>query len=702
MDQNEKKKKKKQLPMRLNVLFLTVFILFSALILRLGIVQIVEGDMYEQQTEETENIVTKSDTPRGKIFDEMGNIIVDNSPVFNLTYTALQTDSHAKKLEIAEKLAKMIDKDTSKITERDKKDFYIITRGQQTLVDQKFTAQELEEIKSKHEEVKDADREIYTLLLERITEKDLAEIADNELEILAIKREMDRGFALSPQVIKEDLNKKEIAVISENLSELSGIDIHADAARISPYEDSVAAIIGTTKQIPKEQQDFYAVRGYDLNDYVGTSGLELQYETLLNGVKEKKKYITNKSGEPISEPEILAGESGKDLVLTLNMQFQQQLEQAVEQEILKFRGAGVDSAYAVVLDARTGGVLAMVGKKYEGGTFKNEMYGTYLYAFRPGSSIKGATILTGYEHEVLSTGEVIYDRPLHFGGTTIKKSYGGRSLGHINDIKALERSSNIYMDYIGMRIAGFDFDRYQCTIQNCTSETNLEIAINKMRSSFQQFGLGAPTGLDLPYESIGYNSGKPNAIGHPMDFSIGQFDTYTPMQLAQYASTIANNGYRLQVHLLKEVRESRPDEELGKLLYRFEPTVLNQIKVDQKYIDRVKQGFYQVTHGSQGTATALRSYPVAGKTGTAQEEKNGRPVVNEVFIGYSPYDNPEISFSIMVPKMHTEVPVNRTIAEHVLKIYENLKTTPYEVNSGIDNKETQKIEEVEETGEELQ
>jgi penicillin-binding protein A len=700
MDQNEKNKKKKQLPMRLNVLFLAVFVLFSALILRLGIVQIVEGDMYEQQTEETENIVTKSDTPRGKIFDEMGNIIVDNSPVFNLTYTALQTDSHTKKLEVAEKLAKLIDKDTSKITERDKKDFYIITRGQQTLVDQKFTAQELQEIKKKHEDVKDSDKEIYKLLLDRITEEDLAQIANNELEVLAIKREMDRGFALSPQVIKEDLNKNEIAVVSENLSELDGIDIHADAARISPYENSVAAIIGSTKQIPKEKQDFYSVRGYDLNDYVGTSGLELQYEEILNGVKEKKKYITDKSGEPMSEPEILSGESGKDLVLTLNMEFQQRLEKAVEEEILKFRSAGVDSAYAVILDSRTGGILAMVGKKYDGGEFKNEMYGNYLYAFRPGSSIKGATILTGYEHDVLSTGEVIYDRPLQFAGDIIKSSYGKKTLGHINDIKALERSSNVYMDYIGMRIAGFDFDRYQCTIKNCTSDENLESAINKMRSSFQQFGLGANTGLDLPFESTGYNSGRPDAIGHPMDFSIGQFDTYTPMQLAQYASTIANNGYRLQVHLLKEVRESRPDGELGKLLYRVEPNVLNRIKVDQQYIDRVKQGFYQVTHGSQGTATSLRNYPVAGKTGTAQAEGD---TINEVFIGYSPYDSPEIAFSIMVPYMNAEVPINRTIAEHVLKIHEDLKDTPFEINNGIENnKDAKKIVEVEETTEELQ
>ena len=118
-----KKKKKKQLPLRLNILIFVVFLLFSALILRLGIVQIVYGDDYKREIEKTEEVTVQNSVPRGKIFDRNGQIIVDNQPLYAITYTRTQKTSTEEMLETAEKLAQLIEVNTDKVRERYTKGF---------------------------------------------------------------------------------------------------------------------------------------------------------------------------------------------------------------------------------------------------------------------------------------------------------------------------------------------------------------------------------------------------------------------------------------------------------------------------------------------------------------------------------------------------------------------------------------------------
>ena len=118
---------------------------------------------------------------------------------------------------------------------------------------------------------------------------------------------------------------------------------------------------------------------------------------------------------------------------------------------------------------------------------------------------------------------------------------------------------------------------------------------NKMRYYFRQFGLGVSTGIDLPNESIGQIGRTDNIPGFLLDYAIGQYDTYTPLQLAQYISTIANGGYRMKPQIVQEVREqpNRP-EDVGKVVRSIEPVVLNRVDMDTSYINHVKEGFRRV------------------------------------------------------------------------------------------------------------
>ena len=671
--------KKNHVPIRINALFLSVFFLFSILVLRLGYVQIVKGEEYKRNAYLTENVTTKLDAPRGKMYDSNYNVVVDNEPVFSITYTRTQDADVEERHELAKKLAVMIDKDTKELTERDKKDYFIF-----------LNEKEIESRISKAEEKETPPEELYDLMLEKVTKKDIDSLTGSQLEVLAIKSEMDRGYTLSPQRIKIGATEKEIATISEHLPELEGVDIKPDAERSYPYKDSFRDIFGQVKQIPKSRMDYYTSRGNDRNDLVGTSFLEEQYESLLRGTKTKIKYVTDKTGNPVGDPVEEDGARGSDLVLTVDMSLQREVEKVIEEKLKDaIRGKNaydnkdLDSAYVVMMDPNTGAILSMAAKEYDrkAGKFKDIPFGNIYHSYAMGSTVKGATVLTGLHEGVISPNTVINDAPLTFGDGRPLKSH--ENMGPVDAVEALERSSNVYMWHIAMRLAGYDYSNKRF------NEHKVQEAFEILRNSYSQFGLGVPTGIDLPSEATGYNTGMSNELSQAMFFSIGQFDTYTPMQMAQYVSTIANGGLRMQPHLLKEVREpSKDPNKLGKLLYRFEPNILNKIEMSPQEIEVVQRGFYEVMHGNNGTAAWMfknKDYKPAGKTGTAEIDK-ATGVVNKTLVGYAPYENPEIAFAVVVPNIK-EGNTNSEIAEGALDAYFSMKKEGIPSKPDSENKE---------------
>ncbi|OLO26947.1 penicillin-binding protein [Alkalihalophilus pseudofirmus] len=634
------KKKKNHVPARLNLLFFAVFILFSALILRLGVVQIVQGEDFTRELERTSNVTTRIDAPRGLMYDRYGNIVVDNELELSLTYTQPPRPSEREKLEVAQKLSHLIELETSNITERDMKDFWILTRREQAL--DKVSVDERKSLDNSEE---------YELTLKRITDEDLSEITEEEKKVLAIKREMDRGYALAPQRIKQGITTEEAHSIIEHLAELPGVDILPDATRKYVYENTFKSFFGRTGSIPRESLDFYLSRGYDRSDIVGTSFLELQYEQALRGQKAVVENITSR-GSVVGTAIEKLGQRGNDLVLTVDMELQIGVEDILRREVEGNRGAYLrdPAAYVVMMDPKTGDIYAMAG--YEGNDFDH--FGVVNKSFEMGSTIKGATVLAGLHSGVINPNSIIHDAPIRVGGET-KRSVA--TMGNINSTTALERSSNVYMFHIVMRMAGFNYSSQCCW-------NDLAGSYGDFRSYLNQFGLGVETGIDLPSEGLGVNGGVQQP-GNLLDFAIGQFDTYTPLQLAQYVATIANDGYRMKPQLVKEIREpGSSKEELGRVVNQFQPSVMNRVEMSDEHIRHVQRGFRQVIVGSRGTGRALanKPYQLAGKTGTAQVLNNRGN--NQTFVAYAPYDDPKVAVAVVVPNMNRNS--SATISRNIL------------------------------------
>ena len=654
----KKKKKRPSVNTRTNILLLVVFLLFTALILRLGILQVAHGESFKKEVERTEDITVSKPVPRGLIYDKNHKLIVDNQPVNAITYTRSKTAKTKEMVETAEKLSKLISvskEDIEDIKERDLKDFWIIMNPE--AAKDKITKKEMADKE---------DKEIYNLQLDRITKEELASFTEAELKTLAIFRKFNSGTYLTPQIVKnQDVTKEEMALVTENLDELPGVDTSVDWNREYPYESTLKSVLGRTSSsdegLPKEKVEYYSSRGYSLNERVGVSNLELQYEDILHGQKAKSKNKLDKNGNILSTELLSEGQRGKDLVLTIDIDFQQKVEMIIEKELRAQKASShapyLDRAFVVAMNPNTGDILALAGKKYTWKDKKNKYemedyaQGTYMTAYAMGSTVKAATVLTGYQEGVIKPGSFHTDAPMIIKDTPIKKSY--TTMGYINDLTALQRSSNVYMFKTAIDIGE---GRY---VPNGPLSVKPE-AFDIMRNHFYEFGLGRRTGIDLPGEQIGYK-GTELGAGKLMDMAIGQYDTYTPLQLAQYISTIANGGYRVQPRIVKTLHEPVLEKgTIGPVFQEIKPNILNQLSMKKEWINRVQDGLRLVTQSSRGTGRTFMSEPYkpAGKTGTAEAFYDGpkwkpgttQPETwNITFASYAPYDNPEIALAVVVP-----------------------------------------------------
>jgi penicillin-binding protein A len=684
----KKKKKKSHFPFRLNLLFFSVFLLFSILILRLGFVQIVYGENFKRELERKEDVTIHNPVPRGKMFDSNYKVIVDNVPKRAITYTNMGA-SQEEMLETAEKLAKLIVKNTEKMTVREKKDLWILKNTKKA--EAKITKKEQDLFKAK----KLKDNDLYKLKIERITEEELSQLTADDLEIWAIYLAFSSGYKFTQQIVKnEDVTAEEFAIVSENLQSLPGVDTTTDWERSYAFDHTLKSILGnvtkTEEGLPAERLDHYLSLGYNRNDRVGKSQLELQYEDVLHGHKSKVKTITDKQGNVIETEVVSNGKRGKDLVLTVDMDLQIAVESIIEEELRALKQTPntslLDRAYVVLMDPNNGAVLTMAGKRIirnsETGQLEmqDDALGTITTTYNVGSAVKGATILTGFKQGVINPGTRINDTGIKIADTPLKKSYS--YLGTLNDVDALKLSSNVYMFHTAIRIGkgNYQYDKPLGLASN-TSEI--------IRNSFASFGLGSRTGIDLPNESSGLK-GSSKLPGHIMDLVIGQYDTYSPMQLAQYISTIANGGYRMKPHIVKEIREPIDDTgELGPVFQEIQPTVLNTIDAEPGWMERVHLGFKKVFQEPGGTAYNRFngvSYSPAGKTGTAEAFYDGPerpkfgkeppPVMNLSLVTYAPSANPEMAMAVIVPWAYqgtTDNGANFRIGRRVMDTYFEMK-----------------------------
>ena len=292
----------------------------------------------------------------------------------------------------------------------------------------------------------------------------------------------------------------------------------------------------------------------------------------------------------------------------------------------------------------------MASKKLVNGEIVDNTTSILMEPITPGSIVKGASMLVGYNTGAIHMGETMLDECIKVAGVAEKCS-SVSGLGVIDDITALAKSSNVYQFKTAIRVNGQEYFREMKMNFN-------QYAFDVYRNMYHSFGLGVETGIDLPSESKGVGAKQDKAAGNLLDYVMGQYETFTPMQLSQYISTIANGGERLQPHLLKEIHSSSETDEIGALETVVERKVLNTIDTRPEYMQRVKEGFYAVMNSAGGYGVGYMDGAMrpAGKTGTSQSfiDTDGNGIIDtetitSSFIGYAPYDYPRMSIVVTSP-----------------------------------------------------
>lgn len=639
---------------RYKLLIVFVVLCFLILTFRLYCVQILNHKIYQEAVIELSNNIIEGDTaPRGRIYDRNGNLLVDNVAVKIISYTKPTGIKTSDEIAMAYEVARLIEVDYSNLSDTELKKFWILNHAEEA--NAKITDSEWELLSER----KITSSDIEEKKVDRITEEDLASYETLDKEAAYIYYLMNKGYSFSEKVIKKDgVTDEEYAIIAENLTNLKGFDTRLDWERYYPYGETFRSILGSVSSsesgIPAELKDSYLALGYQITDRVGTSYLEYQYEAILRGTKTKYKIASDGSYEVVEE-----GKRGNDIVLTIDIELQQEIEKILTEELLSTKENDkyteyFDRGFVVIQNPNTGEILAMAGKRLveEDGVYSVVDYtpGVINSIVTPGSSVKAASHMVGYMTGSLTIGEVRNDACIKIAATPLKCSY--TMYGNINDLQALKYSSNTYQFQTAIKVAGATY-QYNQALQIDAS------AFEIYRDIFAQFGLGVKTEIDLPNETEGYKGTKVQA-GLLLDFAIGQYDNYTPIQLSQYISTVANGGNRMKPYLLKAVYEPTK-EKLTNLIYQTNSVVLNTIEADPKYLARVKEGLQMVfASGGTGSGFINSVYHPAGKTGTSESfvdaDNDGiidTETLSTVLVAYAPYENPTVTFTVVTPNVGT-------------------------------------------------
>lgn len=443
----------------------------------------------------------------------------------------------------------------------------------------------------------------------------------------------------NPFVFSEDADEKTITMLKESPEKYPCVEILTSPVREYLYPDTAVHLLGRCGLISKDE--FESLSGYSRNDIIGKQGAEKAFENILrgtDGVRAKEKY-TNGTTKKFAKD--VPPTAGNDIILTIDLNLQKASEDALEKVINMSKDA-VGGA-VVVMDVNSGEVLSLASnpdydirdfnKKYrELSKDKNKPFFNRSLSglYEPGSTFKPITAIAALENGYLTPSEKIktlgkyeyFDKV--FRCNIFRQT--GKTHGKIDVTEALSVSCNYFFYELGKRVGIDEISHYA-----------------------HLFGLDETSGIELSSEeAIGTIATPQNRkkhggywyAGDVLQAAIGQSDNrFTPIALCNYAATLANGGTLYSAHVLKAISEN------DKKTTYIEPKIINTLDIFKKTMQTIKEGMLLVT--KSGTAKDVFSdfsVDVAGKTGTAQV--NGR--TNGLFVGYAPFNNPEIAFCVVV------------------------------------------------------
>jgi len=474
--------------------------------------------------------------------------------------------------------------------------------------------------------------------------------------------------AMNPYTFAKDVNENLKSRVRENSAFYRGVQ--TEVVPVRTYTDGTVAphVLGRVAAINSDDYQANKDKGYKITDEYGASGIERYAEPWLRGAGGVKKVkVENKSGVADEIVE-LAAQQGKTVVLTIDSALQKLIEEAFPkhlEEMKSQRHPGVPAAGAVVvLDARTGEVLACVScPGYDISQYRmnqaqlntdtnaplwnRALQGTY----EPGSTIKVSVALAALQEGIITEG------------------YRQRCTGIYPFLGQVFHCPQVYLH------GGKPLGVVRALVDSCNSffyEMGRQLGYEKINAYRLEMGLGQATGVELP-EQLGVldsqerrtSLGQQWYAGYNLQTAIGQGNLFTPMQLAVYASTIANSGVRRRAHFIQSIREPGTNE----LVEAYAPEILGNTGVDKSVYDIVRGAMLELGTGNTTAGRYFKDLPVkvAGKTGTSQVIRviNGKSqdVTNGLFISFAPFDNPEIVVVAVGEGCNSSAPVIPTVRD---------------------------------------
>lgn len=652
---------KHSLNVRINMFFFGTFIIFCIVIVRLAMIQFVEAPTLTEKeaNQNTKNIPLPPD--RGNICDVTGVKLAYSKPVQSLYITLM--------------------KDYNKTTDKGKKN--------------------RSEIENVAERMAAAFKQLGGQKAKAMTKEEIIEAMD-------LESKRDNGY--TPRRIKMGLDQKEIQYFMEHKSDFPGIEIIEETLRLYDPDTVSVQTVGYVKSFKRTE----SLKAYDKarqeskdgtkpdetymkDELVGFDGIELSFQDELRGKNGYKVMSISSANIPEEVVDIVPPVKGNNVWLTIHKEIQMKTEQAIRDQ-LDWLGTHAVSGkthpeavtgYAVAMEVDTGNVVAMASipdydtniwktgaastadfdklkGNYQNGAITPLSSGKSKHGFDSavllGSTIKPLSVLVGLNEKLFTTTTTYNDTGITYFGKEQKpvRNSGGHAYGFFRTpADAIEKSSNVFMvDMVG----------------NSLYKKFGNSGVGVWDRYMKEFGLGVSTGIDLPREYLGtidYRpaEGKKNTIGSPQAAlvyaSFGQGGKYTPLQLAQYTATLANDGERIKPQIVSKITDAS-----GKVVKQSKREVLNKVKLDPSYWKLIRRGM----NTKVDEAFAGFPYDFARKTGTSQQEAGRDGLLdNGVFIAYAPRNNPKLAVAVVIPEggfgASSAAPVARKIFDAYDEVY---------------------------------
>lgn len=469
-----------------------------------------------------------------------------------------------------------------------------------------------------------------------------------------------------PVRLAAKVSDQTLAEVEEQNHLMPGLMANAVPSRIYVNADNTAHVLGYIGMIdPTELQNH---PDYASSDYIGKTGIEAAAERYLKGKNGLRRMEVDQSGRIMTELESVPAIPGNDVILTIDTNLQKVTMESLERTIQSIvdrvdipRGNFGDAncGSAVAIDVKTGEVLVMASyPSYNPSVFidsgseaqekrlelifdneRRPLYNRALQAsYAPGSTFKPLVGIASLQEGILTPGKtVLCDGSSEIGGMRfycLEYVQGMGIHGNLSLERAIATSCNLYFHKLGVETGISNIDKWA-----------------------QKFGLGEYTGVELPGENKGQRSnrnykytikGEEWWIADTAQTSIGQlYNSFTPLQLANYVATIANGGKRMTPHIIKEVVDYD-----NNTVYKAEPEY-EYVGVSQETLDIVIDGMQRVAQSVEGTVEEhFKDFPVkvAGKTGTAETGAESQSSSNALFVCFAPVEDPQIAVAVVIEK----------------------------------------------------